>query len=71
MHLANLPAEIGAPILGGILSGIIAFFKSFRFVREGERGIKLRFGKAVRKKGGTPKVIEPGFAWLIPFVLTR
>lgn len=40
---------------------------SVRFVKEGERGIVLRFGKVVRK-GEKPRIIEPGFLFLIPKV---
>ncbi len=44
--------------------------KAFKFVREGERGIKLQFGRAVRNADGSPRIIEPGFVLLIPFVQT-
>jgi regulator of protease activity HflC (stomatin/prohibitin superfamily) len=40
---------------------------SLRFVKEGERGLVLRFGQVVRR-GGKPNVIEPGFLFLIPRV---
>ncbi len=53
-----------------LISVVVGFFKAFRFVHEGEQGIKLRFGKAVRDKNGEPKVINPGFAFLVPFVDT-
>lgn len=66
--LALLPAL--APLLGGL----VGVFKGIKFVPEGQRGIKLRFGKAVRYKTGTnkgkPKVVEPGLRILIPFVDT-
>ncbi|MBX2866474.1 hypothetical protein KTR10_00720 [Candidatus Kaiserbacteria bacterium] len=51
-------------------SGAVALFQSFRFVQEGSLGLKLRFGKVVRTRDGTPKVIKPGFVWMIPFVET-
>jgi hypothetical protein len=67
--LTEVAAAFGAA--GG---GIHALFSMFRFVREGERGIKLRFGKAKRKRNGRgewePVVYEPGFTLLIPYVDT-
>lgn len=61
--------------IGGILAAIIALItgalKSFKFVQEGEEGIKLRFGKAVRTgRNKAPKIYHPGFVMLIPFVET-
>jgi regulator of protease activity HflC (stomatin/prohibitin superfamily) len=41
-------------------------WSSFKLVKEGEQGIKLRFGKAVRTRDGEPKVYGPGLALLIP-----
>lgn len=55
-------------LVGLIVGAVGAAFKTFRFVHEGERGIKLRFGRALRGKNGMPRIIEPGFVWLIPFV---
>ena len=55
-------------LVGLIVGAVGAAFKTFRFVHEGERGIKLRFGKALRNKSGVPRIIEPGFVWLIPFI---
>jgi regulator of protease activity HflC (stomatin/prohibitin superfamily) len=53
--------------VGGLLfTGV----KTIQFVQEGSRGLKLRFGKVVRSSDGTPKVVEPGFVWMIPFVGT-
>jgi len=49
---------------GGIFSG----FKAVTFVREGERGILLTFGKAKRSKDGKVKLWGPGFRPMIPFV---
>lgn len=54
-----------APVIIGL---IVTFFKTFKFVHEGELAIKLRFGKAVRNPDRTPKVIYPGFVMLIPWV---
>lgn len=53
---ALLPA-IGA--IGGALGGA-------KFIQEGERGVKLRFGKVRRKRNRDPKIYEPGFAFVIP-----
>src|SRR3989338_7797638 len=66
MNTASMPIELWTVII----SMIVGFFKAFRFVREGEQGIKLRFGKALRNKQGEPKIIDPGFAFLVPFVDT-
>lgn len=46
---------------------VAALLLSLRFVKEGERGLVLRFGQVVRK-GGKPRVREPGFLFLIPKV---
>ena len=56
----------------GVVAGgaIVGAFKSIKFVQEGSRGLKLRFGKVVRNRDGTPKVIEPGFVLMIPFIET-
>lgn len=58
-----------APIALSAIGGLTTVAKSIRFVQEGERGIKLRFGKVVRKKG-EPLVVKPGFCFLVPFVDT-
>lgn len=47
------------------LAGIGGFFSGAKFVQEGERGLKLRFGKVVRRRG-VPKVYRPGFTIVIP-----
>jgi regulator of protease activity HflC (stomatin/prohibitin superfamily) len=57
-------------ILGSVAASVLGLHKAFRFVREGERGVKLQFGRAVRDKTGQPKIIEPGFVLLFPFVQT-
>ena len=58
--------EYVIPILSSLGIGIGSI--GLRFVQEGELGIRLRFGKAVRDKQGVPRVINPGFTFLIPFV---
>ena len=54
-----LQALLGA--IAGVIGIVTTFIKTFKWVKEGERGVKLRFGKY-------KKVIEPGFVFLIPFV---
>lgn len=56
-------AQVFATALVALLGG-----KAFKFVHEGELGIRLRFGKAVRNKDGTPRIIQPGFVLILPFV---
>jgi len=46
---------------------VAALLLSLRFVKEGERGLVLRFGQVVRR-GGKPRIMEPGFLFLIPKV---
>jgi regulator of protease activity HflC (stomatin/prohibitin superfamily) len=62
-----LPTESLSAILGGGISSIFAIFKSFRFVHEGERCVKVQFGKVVRNANNEPRILEPGFVFLIPF----
>jgi len=59
-----------AEIFGSVIASGLGLFKSLSCVKEGELGIKLRFGKAKRDKDGTPRVIRPGFVMLIPWVDT-
>ncbi|MDP3697397.1 MAG: SPFH domain-containing protein [Candidatus Taylorbacteria bacterium] len=56
------------PVLLPVAGGITAIFKSIRFVQEGELGVKLRFGRVMRDKEDKPKIYEPGFVLMIPFV---
>lgn len=59
---STLPALLPVfAALGGAIQGA-------KFIQEGERGVKLRFGKVRRKRGGQPKIYEPGFAFVIPGV---
>lgn len=60
--LIELVVALVFPVLGGIVTAI----RSFRFVQEGQRALKLRFGKA-RKKQGEYYVVEPGLRILIPY----
>lgn len=55
--------------LSGLTGAVISVAQSIRFVHEGEQGLKLRFGKVVRSQGtGNPRIINPGWVWMIPFV---
>ncbi|MDP3954614.1 MAG: SPFH domain-containing protein [bacterium] len=67
MDIGAIPLE--AWIL--ILSLIAGAFKSLGFVREGERGIRLRFGVAEKNNRDPSKgfvIRGPGMVFLIPFV---
>ena len=57
--------KILIPALGALFVGA---FKSIKFVQEGEKGCRLRFGKVPKNKEGKAKIIDPGFVFLIPFV---
>jgi regulator of protease activity HflC (stomatin/prohibitin superfamily) len=61
--LLMLLVQLLVPLIGGMTT----IARTIKFVQEGELGIKLRFGKVVCKNG-KPKVIQPGFCLLIPFV---
>lgn len=54
--------------IGSVIVSVLGLTKTFSFVKEGELGIKLRFGKAKRDKNGEPLVIPPGFVVMIPWV---
>ena len=47
--------------IGGAIGGS-------KFVQEGERGLKVRFGKVRRDRDGNPKVVYPGFCFVIPTI---
>lgn len=64
-----LKGSIYFKLIGLLVGGAWFTWKSLRFVREGQLGLKMRFGKVVRKKG-VPYVVHPGFCWLIPHVDT-
>lgn len=61
--LTETIAQVLATVAVGLLGG-----KAFKFVHEGELGIRLRFGKAIRNQDGSPKIIQPGFVLIFPFV---
>lgn len=52
------------PALAAIAGGI----SGSSFIQEGQRGVKLRWGKVVRGRNGEPKVVRPGFVFVIPKV---
>ncbi len=61
---------VAALIVAAVGGMATTLFKTIKFVQEGELGIRLRFGRATRNSDGTPKIINPGFVLLIPFVET-
>jgi regulator of protease activity HflC (stomatin/prohibitin superfamily) len=52
------------PVLAPLLAGA----SGVRFVQESQRGIKLRFGKARRRRDGTPRIVKPGFCLVLPTI---
>lgn len=60
--LGTILSALGS--VAGVVFGLGAA-GAVRFVHEGERGVRLRFGKVVRKNGHA-KVIHPGWCWLWP-----
>ncbi len=70
--MASLLSQIPFHLLALLGSALVTLFKSIAFVQEGQRGVKLRFGKAVRhrtgKNAGQPILVEPGFVFMIPYV---
>jgi regulator of protease activity HflC (stomatin/prohibitin superfamily) len=62
---------VGMPWWGQLLTAALlvtlGLIISLRFVKEGERGLVLRFGQVVRRSG-KPRIIEPGFLFLMPQV---
>ena len=59
---------ISVELLMALVGVLASVFKAFKFVQEGELGIKLRFGRALKNKDKSPRIIQPGFVLLIPFV---
>lgn len=58
------------PMLTGLFGVLVGTGAAgaVRFVQEGERGLKKRFGKVIRHKDKdrTPKVVKEGWCWLWP-----
>jgi regulator of protease activity HflC (stomatin/prohibitin superfamily) len=53
----------------GATSVVVTGLKTHDHVPDGSYGIKYRMGKPIiDKKTGQPKIIEPGWVWLMPFV---
>jgi regulator of protease activity HflC (stomatin/prohibitin superfamily) len=50
--MTGLLAQIPYQVLVLLGSALVTVFKSIAFVQEGQRGVKLRFGKAVRYQTG-------------------
>lgn len=59
-----------APAVLSTLAGLGGLAKGSRYVHEGERGVKLRFGRVIRRRGGRVKVIMPGFVFVARAILT-
>lgn len=52
--------------LAPVVTAIGGLAGSIRFVQESQRGVKLRWGRVVRHRDGRPKIVEPGFVFLVP-----
>lgn len=61
----NAAAWIG---LVPALAPLVGVLGSIKFIQEGQRGAKLRFGKAVRDRSGQPRIYGPGFVFALPSV---
>ena len=55
-------------VIAIIIIVLVVFFTSIFVVREGERGISLRFGKVLRDGDNKPLVFEPGLHFKLPFI---
>ncbi|WP_058912517.1 protease modulator HflC [Entomohabitans teleogrylli] len=55
-------------IIAVIIVVLVVLYTSIFVVKEGERGITLRFGKVVRDDENKPLVFEPGLHFKIPFI---
>lgn len=66
MPLLETITAMGSSVLP-VLAGLGGLVSGSKFVQEGQRGVKLRFGKVVRK-GADPKIIRPGFVFVIPAI---
>lgn len=70
MKLSEIPLELIFYVVGLIAFIITWLLKGLGSVPEGERGVKCRWGKALRKKDGNFDIREPGLVLLWPFVDT-
>jgi len=55
-------------VIAIIIIVLVALYTSVFVVKEGERGITLRFGKVLRDDENKPVVFEPGLHFKIPFI---
>lgn len=67
MSLISTIANAG-PALIPALAGLGGAVQGSRFIQEGQRGVKVRFGKVVRDRNGSPKIRRPGFVFILPAV---
>lgn len=56
------------PVIVVIIIALVALYASMFVVKEGERGITLRFGKVVRDDENKPQVYTPGLHLKVPFI---
>ncbi|KEA54191.1 MULTISPECIES: protease modulator HflC [Mangrovibacter] len=57
-------------LIGIIIVVLVVMYTSLFTVKEGERGIVLRFGKVLRNNDNIPEVFEPGLHFKLPFITT-
>ena len=57
-------------VIAIIIIVLVVLYMSVFVVKEGERGITLRFGKVLRDDDNKPLVYEPGLHFKIPFIET-
>lgn len=55
-------------VIAIIIIVLVVLFMSVFVVKEGERGITLRFGKVLRDDENKPLVVAPGLHFKIPFI---
>lgn len=55
-------------VIAIIIIVLVVLFMSLFVVKEGERGITLRFGKVLRDDDNKPLVVAPGLHFKIPFI---
>lgn len=60
--------QVLVAIFAPIIATIAGFLKIVGIVREGEQGVRLRFGRVRKNVQGLPKILDPGWFLLIPFV---
>lgn len=67
MSIIDQFAAMGSALIpiAGAIGGAV---KGSKFVQEGQRGLKLRFGKVIRTRLGAPKIVNPGFIFVIPAI---